>query len=160
MTYSTKTWFNTHPGRYYVRQTLSHWKNRQKSIRGHKTKAKLCHALSSSKTTILSLMLPQLGRRLCRRLQLSGLPVNRSSEGDTQSCCIMICTALKNCIEGTAPTSWSGIDSHTPPLGLNHGFCCWCQNWRRVYRAMLPSARQTKRKIIDSLLIVRPYSRF
>jgi len=33
---------------------------------------------------------PKLGSRLCCRLSLSWLPVNRSSEGDTQSFCIVI----------------------------------------------------------------------
>jgi len=67
---------------------------------------------------------------LCCRLQLSWLPVNRSSEGDTQSCSIVIGITLNNSIEGTAPISWSVVDSRTQPLGSNHGFYwrCWCQN--------------------------------
>jgi len=161
MTYSTKTRSNTPTGRYHVRQTLSHWKTRQKTNRRQKTEdrrqkteAKPCHALGSSQTTILPLMLPKLGSRLCCRLQLSWLPVSRSSEGDTQSCCIVI--VLENiyypavlavyCIEGSAPTSSSVVDSRTQPLGPNHGLCCRCRNWRRFSMAMLTSARQTKWK--------------
>jgi len=48
MTYSTKTRSNTPPGRYHVRQTLSHWKTRQKTNRRQKTedrKQKPNHAM-------------------------------------------------------------------------------------------------------------------
>jgi len=96
---------------------------------------------------------PKLGSRLCCRLPLSWLPVNRSSEGDTQSCCIVIGIALKNCIEGTTPTSWSAVDSRTQPLGPNHGLCCRCRNWRRFSVAMWTSARQTKWKCWSSFPI-------
>ena len=106
--------------------------------------------------------IPKLGRRLCCRLQLSWLPVNRSSEGDTQSCCIVIGIVVEHIykpavlvmyyIEGTAPTSWSVVDSHTQPLGPNDGLCCQCRNWRRFSVAMLTSARQTKWKIVISFL--------
>jgi len=166
MTYSTKTQSHTTPGRYHVRQILSHWKNRQKTNRRQKTEAKSCHALGSSQTTILPLMLPKLGSRLCCRLQLSWHPVNRSSEGDIHSCCIVIAVfnvgiAWKKCIKGTAPSSWNVVDSRTQPLGPNGGLCCRCRcrveigitcctvarpNWRHSSVAMLTSARQTKWK--------------
>jgi len=167
MTYSTKTRSNTPPGRYHVRQTLSHWKtDRKQEDRRQKTEAKPCYALSSSQMTpahavggVNHMPIPMLSSRLCCRLPLSWLPVNRSSEGDTQSCCIVIGIALKNCIEGTAPTSWSIVDSRTQPLGPNHGLCCRCRcrsrNWRRFSAAMFTSARQTKRKIVISLLNAR-----
>jgi len=119
--------------------------------------------------------IPKLGSRLCCRLQLSWLPVSRSSEGDTQSCCIVIGIALKNCIEGTAPTSRNIVDSRTQPLGPNHGLCCrcWCRcrveigitcctvahrNWRHFSVAMLTSAWQTKWKCWSSFLFKRKCS--
>jgi len=166
MTYSTKTWSNTPPGRYHVHQTLSHWQNRQKTNRRQKTEAKPCHALSSSQTTpahgvgvINPGPTPKLGGWLCCWLQLSWLPVSRSSEGDTQSCWIVIGIALNNRIEGTAPNSWSVVDSHTQRLGPNHWFCCQCWNWRRDSMVMLTSARQMKLTIIISLLDARAHSR-
>jgi len=163
MTYSTKTRSNTPPGRYHVRQTLSHWKNRQKTNRRPKTEAKPCHALSSSEMTPAYAIggvnhgpMPKLGSWLCCRLQLSWLPVNHSSEGDTQSCCIVIAAVIvgiawKKCNEDTAPTSWSIIDSCTQLLGPCHGLCCRCRNWRRFSVAMWTSARQMKRKMVVSI---------
>jgi len=70
---------------------------------------------------------PMLSSRLCCRLPLSCLPVNRSSEGDSLP-------------------RWSVIDSHTLLLGPNHGLCCLCRNWRCFAGAMLTSAWQTKWK--------------
>jgi len=143
--YSTKTWSNTPPGRYHVHQTLSHWKNRQKTNSRQMTEVASCHALSSSQMTILPLMLLKLGSRFCCWLQLSWLPVNHSSECDIQSCCIEI--MLENIykptvlavygIEGTAPMSWIIVDSHSQPLCPNWGLCCGCRNWRRFSKAML-----------------------
>jgi hypothetical protein len=134
MTYSTMTRSNTPPGRYHVRQTLRHWKNRHKTHRRQKTEAKSFDALSSSEMTpthaiggVNHMPMPKLGSWLCCRLQLSWLRVNRSFEGDTQSWCILIGIALKNCIGGTAPTSRSIVDSRTQPLGPNHRVCCQCK---------------------------------
>jgi len=105
---------------------------------------------------------PKLSSWLCCWLPLSWLPVNRSSEGEAKSCCIVICISLENihkpavlavyCIEGTAPTSWSVIDSRTQPIRPNHGLCCRCRNWRLSSVAMLTSVRQTQWKIVISLL--------
>jgi len=161
MTYSTRTRSNTPPGHYHVRQTLSQWKNRQN--RRQKTEAKPCHALSSSQMTpahavggVNHMPIPKLGSRLCCRIELFRLPANRSSEGDTQSCCIAIGIVVEHiykpavlavyCIEGTAPTSWSVVNSRTQPLCPNHGLCCRCRNWRCLSMAMCTSARQTKWK--------------
>jgi len=102
-------------------------KHRQKTNRRQKTEAKPCQELRSSQTTILPLMLPKLGSQLCCRLQLSGPPVNHSSEGDTQS-------------------SWSVIDSCMQPLGRNHGLCSRCRTWWRFSMAMLTSAWETRWK--------------
>jgi len=159
---------NTPPGHYHIHQTLSHWKTDRKQIEDRRkmTEAKPCHALSSSQTTAHAIggvnhgPIPKLGSRSCCRLRLSWLPVNCSSEGDTQSCCIVI--VLENiykpavlamyCIESTGPTSRNIIESHTPPLGPNHGWCCRCWNWRCFSVAMWTSAWQTKRNIVVSLL--------
>ena len=112
--------------------------------------------------------MPKLGRLLCCRLQLSWLPVSSSSEGEIQSCCIVIGIVVEHiykpavlamfCMECTAPTSWSVGDSRTQPLGPNHGLCCRCQNWRHFPMVMLTSARQTKQKIVGSLWNTSAYN--
>jgi len=122
--------------------------------------------------------IPKLGSRLCCQLQQSWLPVNHSSEGDTQSCCIMIAVEIvgitwQKCIEGTAPTSWNIVDSRTQPLGPNHGLCCRSRcrveigitcctvahrNWRHFSVVMLTSARQKKWKCWLSFLFQRKCS--
>jgi len=88
-------------------------------------------------------MLPKLGSRFYYLLQLSWLPVNHSMDGVSQSYYIVIGIALKNCIEGTAPTSCRTVDSHMQPLVPNLGLCCMCQNWRCYSIPILTSARQT-----------------
>jgi len=96
-------------------------------------------------------------------------PVNRSCEGDTPSCCIVISIVVEHiykptllamhCIEGTAPTNWSVVNARTQPFGPNHWLCCRCRNWRRFTMAIWTSARQTKRKMIVSLFNARAHRR-
>jgi len=103
-----------------------------------------------------------LGSPLCCQLPLCQLPVKFSSEGDTQSCCIMIGIMFHNkhkpavlgvyCVKSTAPTCWTIVDFHIQPLRPKHGLCCGCRNWRYFLVAMLTSARQTKLTIVLSLL--------
>jgi len=133
--------------------------NQKIEDRRQKTKAKPCHALSSSQMTpsyavggVNHMPIPKCGSSLCCQLQLSWHPGNHSSKGDTQFWCIMIGIVLKNCIEGTAPTSWSIVGFHTQPLSPNHRLCCRCRNWRRFYLVTLTSAWQTKQKIVISLV--------
>jgi len=153
MTYSTKTRSNTPPGHYYIHQTLSHWKNRQKTHSTQKPKDNSqtmpCpelipndHSPAHAIGGVNHMPIPKVGSWLCCQLELSWLPVNRSSKGDTQS-------------------SWSIIDFCTQPVGPNHGLCCqcWCgveigincsmvacRNWRRCSMVMLTSTRQMKWK--------------
>jgi len=97
--------------------------------------------------------IPRLGSRLCWRLQLSSLPVNRSSKGDTQACCTMIGIMVEHkykpavlavyCLEGTAPTSWSVIQSPTYPFSPNYGLCCQCRIWRLFCMGIFTSTQQT-----------------
>jgi hypothetical protein len=153
MTYWTKTGSNTTPRHYHVHQTPSRWKTDRKQ-----TEAKPCQALSSSQTTFLPVMLPMLSCRLWCWIWLSWLPVNRSSEGDTQACCIVIGIALKNSIEGTTPTSWSVVDSHMQRLSPNQGLCRPSRNCRLVSMVILNFAWQTKRKIGISFLNTIAYN--
>jgi hypothetical protein len=82
---------------YHTSRVLSHPLNTKLLKKNRlQTEAKPCLALSSSQTTAHAIggvnhgPMLKLSSRLCCRVQLCWLPVNRSSEGDTQSCCIVI----------------------------------------------------------------------
>ena len=79
---------------------------------------------------------------------------NCCCKGDAQCCCIAISIAVEHiyqpavlvvwCIEDTAPTRWSFVDSRTQPLGANHGLRCQYRNWIHFSVAIMTSALPTK----------------
>jgi hypothetical protein len=62
-------------------------------------------------------------------------------------------------IKGTAPTSWSVVDSCSQPRGPNNGLFRQCQHWGSFSIAMLTSAQQAKRKIVVSISDARAQHR-
>jgi hypothetical protein len=144
---------NTHSWCYRVRQTPSHWKNRQKVHRRQKPNHAMPWAppkwLFSRSCFLTSVVDCDISFK-CLDLQSAGhLMV-------IQSCCIVITIdnigiLWKQCIEGTAPISREIFDSCLHPVGPNEGLCCECRcdveigitcctvvqlNWKRFYMAM------------------------
>jgi len=114
MRYSTNTRSKTPPGRYQVHQTLSHWKNRQKTNRRQKTEPKPCHALSSSQPTILLLM-----------------PLEASSIGLSLNL-VVECAVGFNCVD---------FLSAAPPKETHSPVASWLVlDWRTVSKVLLQQA--------------------
>jgi hypothetical protein len=88
---------------------------------------------------------------LCCLLQWFWFPVDHFSNGDTQSCCIIIgdvnvVMEWMKCMEDIAPTSWRVIYLLMQPYGPNDVSCYLDRNWTHCCMAIQTSLRQIKWK--------------